>query len=405
MVDLTLALKSHAKDAQGQRSGFYRPDDGCQLDRIEICMNPADAAAAWRDLELSCPCTVYQSSSFLLPWLATFGRAWNVQPMIIVAFDRDRRPVALLPFGVRRIGPLRIAEFLGGRDSNANIGLFHPDIHWSPADLRSLLKGAVRSAKVRPDVLLLINQPASWEGSPNQLGIFDHQNSASFLHTASLDADPLNFLARHIAGDTAKKLRKKEKRLACLGVVEHRQARTADDVRVILDAFFRQKLERFRRKQIPSTYSENCARPFLEMMALDGLAASTPVLELHALYCGSRIVAVFGGSSYRGHFHAMFNSFELDDEIARTSPGDLLLKSLLERKCRDGLSGFNLGIGEARYKKTWCDNAEPLFDVILPVTLPGRLFMIWESARRHVKRLIKQSDWAWPLVQKLMGRS
>ena len=88
-----------------------------------------------------CPGSVYQTRRFLLPWLATHGAANGVTPMIVVAHDGAGSPVALLPFGVEKHGPVRIAGFLGGADSNSNAGLFRPGVEFSPADLESLLRG------------------------------------------------------------------------------------------------------------------------------------------------------------------------------------------------------------------------------------------------------------------------
>lgn len=61
---------------------------------------------------------------------------------------------------------------------------------------------------------------------------------------------------------------------------------------------------------------------------LDGLTAGNPAIELHALVTGNRIVAVYAGATHRGRFHAMINSFDPAPEIARTSPGDLLMSMM-----------------------------------------------------------------------------
>jgi CelD/BcsL family acetyltransferase involved in cellulose biosynthesis len=382
-----------------------RADDDRRLGRIDIHSDPDQADAAWAHLESLAPGSIYQTRRFLRPWLETFGRELGIKPMLIVAHDAHESPVALLPFGIRRHGPVQVAQFLGGTDSNANLGLFRPDFHFGATDIRSLLHAAAARSKPRPDVFLLVNQPEAWEGDANPLDIFPHQMSASYLHSTGLTADARAFMAARLAGDKGKKLRKKEKRLAALGPVSRVRASTPAEVRHILDAFFAQKLERFRRRGIDSSFTSASSRQFLEAMALDGLDAGRASLELHALVCDDRIVAVYGGGEHRGHFNAMVNSFDLDEEISKTSPGDLLLKSLLEEKCAQGLHAFDLGIGEARYKTTWCPQADPLFDSILAVSTLGDAFVAVEKVRRHAKRWIKQSDWAWPLAQRLIGRS
>lgn len=382
-----------------------RIDQSRRLGRIDIFSDPAHVETAWADLESIASASIYQTRRFLRPWLESFGRELGITPMFIVAHDDAGQPVVLLPFGIQHHGPVQVAQFLGGRDSNANLGLFRPDAQLSPMDLRSLLRAAAARSAHRPDVFLLVNQPERWDGVDNPLDIFPHQMSASYLHSTALTRDVRGFVADRLPGDKGKKLRKKEKRLATFGPLSHRRASTPEDVRQILDAFFQQKLERFRRKGIDSSFTSPGSRAFIETAALDGLHAGRPSLELHALLTGDRIVAVYGGGEHRGHFHAMFNSFDPDAEIGKTSPGDLLLKALIEEKCAQGLRGFDLGIGEARYKSTWCPQAVPLFDSILAVSALGHGYVVAEKARRHAKRWIKQSEWAWPLVQTLIGRS
>lgn len=376
-----------------------------RLGRIDIHSDLAPAEADWAHLESVAPASIYQTRRFLLPWMATYGRELQITPMLIVAHDDRGDPIALLPFGIRRQGPALVAQFLGGSDSNANLGLIRPDILLKAADLRFLLQAAAARSRPRPDLFLLINQPRQWAGHDNPLDIFPHQMSASYLHTSPLSADARAFVASRLPGDKGKKLRKKEKRLASFGAVAHVRARTSSEVRDILDVFFAQKLERFRRKGIDSSFSSPTCRAFLEAAALDGLETGRPTIELHALRAGDRVVAVYGGGQHHGHFHAMFNSFDLDEEIGKASPGDLLLKAIVEEKCAEGLRGFDLGIGEARYKDTWCPQVEPLFDSILAITALGHAYAAAEKARRHAKRWIKQSDWAWPVAQRLIGRS
>ena len=388
-----------------QQAPARRSDEARRLGRIDIHTDPDSAESAWAELEAIAPASVYQTRRFLRPWIEHVGKPLGITPMLVVAHDASGRPVVFLPFGIRRHGVVQVAEFLGGTDSNANLGLIHPDAELSPTDLRSLLHAAAARSTPRPDLFLLVNQPERWEGRANPLDIVPHQMSASYLHSTQLSTEVASFVASRIPGDKGKKLRKKEKKLASFGTVQHRRAATPDEVRQILDMFFAQKAERFRRKGIDSDLTSDASRTFIEAAAINALREESPGIELHGLFCGDRLVATYGGGEHRGHFHAMFNSFDLDEEIGKTSPGDLLLKSLIEEKCRQGLLGFDLGIGEARYKNTWCPNSEPLFDSILAVSMRGHAYMVAEKARRHAKRWIKQSDWAWPLVQRMLGRS
>ncbi|HWG03568.1 MAG TPA: GNAT family N-acetyltransferase, partial [Beijerinckiaceae bacterium] len=134
------------------------------------------------------------------------------------------------------------------------------------------------------------------------------------------------------------------------------------------------------------------------------IAQNEAAIEFHALTVGDRIVATFAGGEHRGRFHGMVNSFDRDPDIARSSPGDLLVSRIIEEKCRIGLKRFDLGIGEGRYKDTWCDRRESLFETIVPISIRGRMFALAESLRVKTKRAIKQNDWTWAMARKLRAR-
>ncbi len=381
-----------------------RQDGARTLGRVDVHENPADADAAWAALEDSPGGSIYQSRRFLLPWLRTLGEAGGITPMIVVAHDARGEPVALLPLGVSRSGPARIAGFLGGADSNANLGLFKPGLDLSPADLESVLRAAAAKTRLKPDIFVLTNQPKKWDGVPNALDLFSSLPSASYCHGGVLDADPAVFLGIHQSKDAAKKLRKKQKRLEDSGALRFFIPRTAPDIARVLDAFFAQKVATFRQKNIHSAFETPEMRSFLERSCCYGPNGAPPAIELYALEHDGSVIATYGGGQHLGHLHLMFNSYDMDPEISRSSPGDLLLRMLLEQKCREGLRGFDLGVGEARYKNSWCDYSEPMFDSVLPITALGHASRIAEVARRAAKRWIKQSKWAWPLARMLMRR-
>jgi CelD/BcsL family acetyltransferase involved in cellulose biosynthesis len=375
---------------------------GRTLGRVDVHQTCDGALPAWSELEKICPGSAYQTRGWLRAWMDTIGRACDAQPMLIVAHNRDRLPVAFLPFATISHDRLRIAGFLGGRDSNANLGLFRPGVRFSEGDLQSLFRAAAVKIRPRPDAFVLANQPEQWEGVDNPLAQLPRQPSPSFCHATTLSADFAAYVAGKLSTDSRKKLAKKRKRLEKdLGTVRHLVASDAEQAQTLLDAFFAQKLARFEQLGIESEFEHPSARAFLEQASFAGLETGEPPIELHGLIAGERIVATYGGSRHRQRFHAMFNSFDMAEDAARCSPGDLLLVSMLEQMSAQGVESFDLGVGEARYKQAWCERAEPLFDTIVPISAKGRAFALAEAARLRVKRHIKQNPYLWSLAQRL----
>ncbi len=354
--------------------------------RVEIHREAGSVLEAWADLEASAPGSIYQTRAWLLPWVETLGRKAGIAPLFILARGADHRPLALLSLGITRRGPLRIASWLGGSDANFNMALARPDVSWTQAEILRLLREAAKACgRDRPDLFNLANQPFDWGGRTNPLALLPHRPSPSAAFGTTLPADAETLFAAKLSKDTRKKLRKKEAKLAARGPLTHLVAASADQQHRVIETFLSQKLTRFRVQKIVSDFAHAAMRDFIEM-------ASQPrgnAIELHALLTGERIVAIYGGGVHDGQWSGMFNSFDSDGAIAKSSPGDLLLMRIMARACAGGLTRFDLGVGEARYKATLCDERLPLFDAIVTISLRGGIAARLLSARQTVKRVIK----------------
>jgi CelD/BcsL family acetyltransferase involved in cellulose biosynthesis len=351
--------------------------------------------SAWRELAATAEMTPYQSPDWILPWLDTVGASLGIAPLIVVARDDAERPVALLPLGLEKQGSLRVASFLGAKDSNFNMGLFKPGSVWSRETLTELLRRAAAASDSPVDLFAFRNQPREWQGTANPLMALSGQASPSFAYKTALVRDPEAFIKAHLSRDTRKKLRQKMNRLRALGAVSVIEARSPAERTEILDAFEAQRTERNRAAGIGAE-----ALPALRGF-LDRTVGQDGPVTFFGLRCGNRIVATLGGLRHAGRFSGMLTSFTAEADVARASPGELLLAEVMRQHCAAGFATFDLGIGEARYKETYCPEAEELFDSLVALTPRGHLFARGEGLRLNLKRAIKQSRWAWPLVQRL----
>lgn len=346
--------------------------------------------ADWAELETQASASIYQTRAFVMPWLETLGAERNIKPLFVTAKDSFGRTIALLCLGVRSYGLLRIASFLGGRESNFNFGLFRHGAHFSPADLKALLRDAAKAAgKDAPDVFVLKNQPYEWNGAQNPFAFLPHSASPSAAYATELGPDAAEFLKSKLSKDTQKKLRKKEARLADMGAVELITGDDPENARRILDVFFQEKLRRFDEKAITSDFAAPAMRSFFERLHRQGHTSANCWLELYGLSVGGRIIATYIGAAHSGRFSAMVNSFDSDPEIAKSSPGDLLLMKLIAAQCTDSRTSFDLGIGEARYKMTYCNIKVPLFDVVVPLGALGYAVAARQAICSRLKTEIK----------------
>lgn len=341
----------------------------------------------WEELSERAIASPYQSFAFLSAWRETIGEKLGVAPFVIVLRDASGRPQALLPLCVEKPAGLRVAAFLGGRDSNFNLPLLRPGARFDETTLRAALREAAKAAQEPPDLFLLKNQPRSFDGLANPLVFADSRPSASFAYGAALP-ESVDALAARQSKDTRKKLRKKEARLAEMGELSYEHCVTGARAGDIVDALIAQKTARLAEMGVADDFDAEATRRLLQRLSESGESSG---LELHALSVGGRVVATYAGLAHAGRFSGMLNSFEADEEIARSSPGDLLLHALMRDLVTRGFTRFDLGVGEARYKNAVCDETIELYDTLLPVSLRGAAFATLLSAYLQLKRQVKQT--------------
>ena len=357
---------------------------------------------AWAKLEAVAPCSIYQTRAWLLPWTETLGRKTGLKPFYVIARGSADEPLALLCLGLRRVGPFKIAAFLGGKDSNFNLPLVQPGLNFEPETWRALLLDAAKlMGQDKPCAFLLLNQPAEWSGQTNTLTHLTAQPSPNVAFGTKLMPNAEAFFAGKLSKTTRKKLRRKETKLAARGGLTYRMPAAGDETTAILDAFFAQKTSRFHARNIVSGFDDPTMRRFIELASVPGPHGTG--IELHALYSGGTIVAVYGGGAHRGCWSGMFNSFDASDDIARSSPGDLLLMAIMAKQCAAGTQHFDLGVGEARYKAMFCGDVIPLFDSFLALTPMGRIFLLIEAMALRTKSSIKSHHGLFHLARRLQA--
>ena len=368
-----------------------------RIAQVEIIEDMAAAEPHWRALEAGHSlATPYQRYDFLKLWQRHLGTAAGITPFIVTGFNATGAPLFLWPFGRRQFAGARVVEFLGGKHANFKMGLWRRDVAASieADDLRAVL---ARLAG-RADLLRLTNQPLTWAGTTNPFALLAHQRSANCGFSGALIPDFEALLRARTNSATRKKMRKKERALAGYGAVDFAQAHEPDDVRRVLDVFFKQKSARMRALGIADAFAPPGVRRFIEAAATERLAGAAPLIELYALSVGDIVVATYGGIVGGERFCAMFNSIA-NERYAAESPGEQLLAKLVQRCCERGLDTFDLGIGEANYKTLFCNDAEPLFDSYLPLSAAGRLLGSALAAAAAAKRSVKGRPALWSLVR------
>lgn len=368
----------------------------------EVGQDFAAVADLWRAMAERGHATPYQSYSFCEGYFRHVEAPAGARAALIVLRSKSSgEPLALLPLSVRRAGPFAIARFIGGKQSNFNMGVFAREAErLAPADVRAALLAAGRSAGI--DVFCLHSQPMEWQGFANPLVDSRDLASPSNGYKLQLEAEGEALLKRRQSKDTRKKLRQKEQKLGAMGALAYAKPVETAEISATFDAFLRLKAERFAAQGIVDPFSAPDVQAFLAE-ALIGRNGERPLLELHSLTLNGAPVAIFGGAAAGDRFSGLFTAFDATPDIARFSPGDILLSAMLKDCCARGLKTFDLGVGEAHYKDKICDETEVLVESFLPVSLAGRGLALAAAGQQKLKRAIKSSDLGKRAIAALRG--
>jgi CelD/BcsL family acetyltransferase involved in cellulose biosynthesis len=373
---------------------------------VEIHQDMAAARTAWQRLEREdALLSPYQRYGWASLWQSHVGERRGAVPFILVGSNSAGTPLFLWPFVRMRTGNLTVVRFFGGKHSNINIALWNRDFAATfGADAMRAILADIAPASHGIDLFMLINQPATWDGIANPFLHLPHQRAPDDLQQLSINgpADEDELKAR-IQTIIRSRLRTKQRKLQKLDGYRYLRAATAEDVDRHLDAFFAQKAAHLSAQGLPNVFAEPGIEAFLRAACHDDLATGRPQIEIHALEGAGEVLAMFAGVADQRRYSSMFNSYTLS-ENARQSPGLVLLTHLVSSCIGRKLPSFDLGVGDARYKRILCKEVLPLYDGYWPVTLRGYAAACTARPVAALKRLIKSTPVAWNTIQSVRRR-
>jgi CelD/BcsL family acetyltransferase involved in cellulose biosynthesis len=380
------------------------PNAATSWSSLSVVEDIATLEEDWRALENHALVTPYQAFGWVRPFTETVGSADCMAFRYAVLRDAADAPLAILPLVITRRSGIRFAEFIGGKHANYHMGIYDPAFATGlDATSARLMLEEIGAAIGGLDAFIFVNQPTRWQGAANPLAPLSAGPSPSGAYKLSLvPGDGDGSLRRSMSSHAHKKLKNKRNRFVTYGPSEVVRARTPAEITRIVDAFLRQKAARFAMMGVPDPFAQPAVRRFIERGAKPDGERPT-VLELYSLDVAGQSVATYIGAVQGTRFSGMATSFDMQSEVAKTSPGEILLVDLIKLKCREGITVFDLGVGEARYKTTICDERDDLVDTFLPLTAKGHAFALFSRAKREAKRRIKASPVALKLAHRVSG--
>ena len=132
---------------ESRNDGASARSKSSRIAAVDLLADLDQAETVWRSLEnqqhFSTP---YQRFDFLRPWQRQVGAREGLRPLVVIAYDRDRVPLLLLPLVLSRAGAFapRISWAASTRHSTWRCGIGNlPPSHRAPTSRFRLPRSAI----------------------------------------------------------------------------------------------------------------------------------------------------------------------------------------------------------------------------------------------------------------------
>jgi len=316
------------------------------LDDLEPRSLPA---ACWDALLARTPAaTPFTTGEWQRAWWRSFGRG-RLLPILV---RRGGEPVLFAPLFAD--GGMVFFVGAGGSD--------YLDFAGAPAS-PEILAEVLALARERTPGFLGFRFHHVPEGSPTagalraaaaRLGLDCMQESVQIAPALDLRADPER--AARAAGKRS--LVRHERWFLREGGLEVRHLAEGDAIAPRLEAFFEQHVARWRETPYPSLFMDQAQRRFYRELTRE--AGDSGWLRFTSVEWHGRPVACHFGFCFRGSYLWYKPSFDI--ELARRSPGEVLLRHLLLAACREAAHTFDFGLGDEPFKQRFASGARQVRD-------------------------------------------
>ncbi len=279
--------------------------------------------------------TVFLTWTWQRVWWEVFGRG----QLLLVVAERQGEPVALAPLFCD--GGMVFFVGSGGSDyldfigDTSEAGVLESLLDAARSEAHGFVGFRFYHVPNRSQTGERLEQAADALG----LNLFDEGASP----TPVLDMhDP----AGAVAAASKKSLLRHQRSLAKSGALQTAHIREAAAIRPHLDGFFQQHIDRWAATSTPSLFQDPAWRTFY--IRLTEAAGDVSWLRFTRVEWNERPIAYHFGFYY--HDEYLWYKPTFDIELARQSPGEVLLRQLLLAAIEEEARAFDFGLGDESFK-------------------------------------------------------
>lgn len=362
-----------------------------------------DVEAFWRAFEAAADCTAFQTFAWHDAWQRHAGVAGKITPAIVVGREEGRilfiAPLAIeRAFATRRLvwhawqlcdynAPLLAPGFAERVSDERFVGLWHDVLRLLGSDARFV-----------HDLVMLHKMPGEVAGLRNPFVCLPVAPHASSAYAMALGQDWETFYREKRSSSTRRHARAKLKNLGEIGPVTFATATAADDVDAVLGTLFQQKAASFARMGVANFLSKPGYQDFYRAVAsADEYRALVHVSKVSV---GETLSAANLGMVFRGRYYHILASHGGGPAIERFGPGTAHLHMLIAYAIERGCHTFDFTIGDESYKRDWCEQQTPLWDLCHATSGRGAIVSSALSASMMLKRFIKHRAPLWDFYKR-----
>lgn len=329
--------------------------------------------------------TVFQTYEWNEAWWLSLGIPGHLR---LVLIRQDGRLVGILPLHLDLTRTLRVI-------GSTNRASDYTDLILDPEVPQALSRGLQALTELTDwDTLELSQLPAH---SPTRLLLESHSNESGWIPVMTPYADaPHRRLGDPIEDREAtkkKSLIRHFNGFAREGKLEFTQTDQAEEALAELDTFFRQHIERRELAQDKSQFLRVEEREYYKKL-VETLSRSG-ILRFATVRFNGEPVAYHLGFEYGGRFIWYKPTFAT--QYLKKSPGEVLLKFLMEDSIAKKLSEFDFTIGEESFKYRFSNGRRTIIRMnIYRNPWRGRAVRISQRLKRVAKSTLRRSSGTRP---------
>lgn len=370
--------------------------------RVTSCSHFSEIIEEYRAFEKD-PSTVFGIHQQSL-WLENWAKHVNDALYVLCIRDNDRLVFAL-PFEVARCRTAWVGRFPAGIHSNANFPMVDRFAKQPTQEELIELKFLARQSAPKITALYFERQLQKHSGVENPvLKHFSKVRSPNLALSASLEGGFEGLLSRVKGKRRMKRHRQQQRGLESLGDVAFKVLTEPEEIEQTLDIYLACKAKQLSEMGAPNTFAGPKHRAFMlenYLSSAHALKLGKPqTFALQQLSVAGEVRAILGTCLDWGGIHIEIATHR-NDETATYSVGEFLICESIQNACERGLTFYDLGLGDQRYKRSWCKDETWHYDSMIPIALYGHYLVGYHTFKSILKAYIKDSPFLWKIASRV----